>query len=80
MYEKKDWKDSEFDKIVRIKSEDLEFLKKVKKFKSIAGMLHFIISKYRKDVLQNMPKKQFHLSDKKRDKRKDENEVGIGDL
>lgn len=53
MYEIKDWKDSEFEKVVRIKKEDLEFLKKEKGKKTIAGMLSFIINFYK----ENGPKK-----------------------
>jgi hypothetical protein len=45
----KDWKDSEFKKVVRISEEDLEYLKKIKDKKTIAGMLHFIITKFRKN-------------------------------
>ena len=50
--EKKDWEDSEFEKKVRISLEDLEFIKKIKKKKSIAGKLKEIINHYRKDTTQ----------------------------
>jgi hypothetical protein len=59
MYEKKDWKDSEFICKVRIKKEKSEFLKKYKGKKTIAGFLDEIINFYKKNGLDQIsnPKK-----------------------
>ena len=54
MYEIKDWKYSEFEKVVRIKKEDLEFLKNEKGKKTIAGMLSFIINFYKENGLKKL--------------------------
>jgi hypothetical protein len=48
MYEYKEWKDSEYTAKVRIKKEQLDFIKGAKGKKTIAGKLNEIINFYKK--------------------------------
>lgn len=58
MYERKDWKDSEFVCKVRIKKEKSEFLKKNKGKKTMAGFLDLIIDNYIKYGFKQIPTKK----------------------
>ena len=51
MYERKDWKDSEYTNLIRIKKEKSEFLKKNKGKKTMAGFLNEIIDYYEKTTM-----------------------------